>query len=182
MAPLLLPPPLTKTLTFPSLPPLNPPNPHKKLAFKCRAVAGNSPEEFLLNTLHLGESNPLFPILRYSFAQFEGLVSGLTEVERWEVLVFVGLSWVYLTARPGVLVGAIDAYLLAPLQLGLDGLLGKRNLKMSDFVVGERLGEGSFGVVYAGAIVERGVGVEERAGEGEGGEWSWMGGSRRRSF
>ncbi|OAY67264.1 Serine/threonine-protein kinase STN8, chloroplastic [Ananas comosus] len=158
MAPLLLPPPLTKTLTFPSLPPLNPPNPHKKLAFKCRAVAGNSPEEFLLNTLHLGESNPLFPILRYSFAQFEGL--RLRGGRCWCSL---GLSWVYLTARPGVLVGAIDAYLLAPLQLGLDGLLGKRNLKMSDFVVGERLGEGSFGVVYAGAIVERGAGAEERA-------------------
>ncbi|CAA6654590.1 unnamed protein product [Spirodela intermedia] len=65
----------------------------------------------------------------------------------------------------GVLVGAVDAYLLAPLQLGLDRLLGRRNLRMSDFVLGERLGEGSFGVVYYGAIVPKDVTIEERVGK-----------------
>lgn len=84
---------------------------------------------------------------------------------KWEILVFIGLGWVYLTARPGVLMGAIDTYVLAPLQLVVDGLLGRRNLKMNDFLVGERLGEGSFGVVYYGVIVPKNVIVEERVGK-----------------
>ncbi|CBI18022.3 unnamed protein product, partial [Vitis vinifera] len=58
--------------------------------------------------------------------------------------------------------GAIDSYLLAPLQLGLDSLTGRRNLKRTDFVVGNRLGEGSFGVVYSGVLVPKNVSVEER--------------------
>ena len=73
---------------------------------------------------------------------------------------FGGLTWIYLTARPGVLVGAIDAYLLAPLQLGLDNLSGRRNLKRSDFVVGDKLGEGSFGVVYSGVLLPKNVDVD----------------------
>lgn len=36
---------------------------------------------------------------------------------------------------------------------------------MSNFVVGERLGEGSFGVVYAGAVVPKNVTIEERVGK-----------------
>jgi hypothetical protein len=55
---------------------------------------------------------------------------------------------------------------LAPLQLALDSVLGRRSLKMSDFVLGERIGEGSFGVVYFGAVVPRGgVVVEQRVGK-----------------
>lgn len=65
-----------------------------------------------------------------------------------------------------MLIGAIDAYILAPLQLGIDGLLGRRNLKMSDFVVGERLGEGSFGVVYSGAIVPKEMSAEVMSRKG----------------
>uniref|UniRef100_J3M868 Protein kinase domain-containing protein n=2 Tax=Oryza brachyantha TaxID=4533 RepID=J3M868_ORYBR len=42
------------------------------------------------------------------------------------------------------------------MQLALDSALGRRSLKMSDFVVGERIGEGSFGVVYSGAVVPKG--------------------------
>lgn len=80
-------------------------------------------------------------------------------------MVFAGLVWIYLTARPGVLLGAIDSYLLAPLQLGLDSLLGRRSLKRSDFVIGEKLGEGSFGVVYAGAIVPKNMIIEEKRGK-----------------
>lgn len=74
-----------------------------------------------------------------------------------------------MTARPGVLVGAIDSYLLAPLQLALDSLTGRRSLKRSDFVIGDKLGEGSFGVVYSGAVVPKTVDVEElvqRRGKG----------------
>ncbi|KAJ0088212.1 hypothetical protein Patl1_31566 [Pistacia atlantica] len=73
----------------------------------------------------------------------------------------LGLTWIYLTARPGVLVGAIDAYVLAPLQLGFDSLIGRRNLKRTDFVIGDKLGEGSFGIVYSGVIVPKNVTVEE---------------------
>jgi len=59
----------------------------------------------------------------------------------------------------------VDAYVLAPLQLALDSALGRRSLKMSDFVVGERIGEGSFGVVFFGAVVPKnGAVVEERSG------------------
>lgn len=60
-----------------------------------------------------------------------------------------------------MLLGAIDAYLLAPLQLVVDRLTGRRSLNMTDFAVGNRLGEGSFGVVYSGAIVPKGWNGEE---------------------
>lgn len=115
--------------------------------------------------LHIDQSNPLFPVLKYGLSQYQRVSSELPEIERWEILVIVGLGWAYLTARPGVLAGAIDAYVLAPLQMGIDGLLGRRNLKMDDFIVGERLGEGSFGVVYSGVIVPKNVSVEERVGK-----------------
>lgn len=36
---------------------------------------------------------------------------------------------------------------------------------MSDFVVGEKLGEGSFGIVYSGAIVPKNMSVEDRLGK-----------------
>ncbi|KAL5991345.1 hypothetical protein ACLOJK_012252 [Asimina triloba] len=121
----------------------------------------------LKNTLHLDESEALFPILRSGVLQFQRLTAELPVLERWEAVVFVGLCWVYLTARPGVLMGAIDAYVLAPLQIGLDSLLGRRSLKRTDFVVGRRLGEGSFGVVYAGAILPRNVTAEEAVGRGK---------------
>lgn len=90
-----------------------------------------------------------FPaLLRSGLLQFEDL----PDMQRCEVLVFGALIWLYLTARPGVLIGAIDAYLLAPLQLAFDNLSGRRNLKTTDFLVGDKLGEGSFGVVYSGLL------------------------------
>lgn len=85
----------------------------------------------------------------------------LPESEKWGVAVFAGLAWIYLTARPGVLIGAIDAYILAPLQVGLDGLRGRRRFKRSDFLITDKLGEGSFGVVYSGVVVPKGVDVEQ---------------------
>lgn len=36
---------------------------------------------------------------------------------------------------------------------------------MTGFVVGDKLGEGSFGIVYAGAIVPKNVTVEEKRGK-----------------
>ncbi|CAL9197530.1 unnamed protein product [Musa hybrid cultivar] len=134
-----------------------PPKLSRQVAGRCNAMIGGVvlPDDFVVNGLHLDVSSPLFPYLQYGFVQFQRVVAGLPEIERSEILAFVGLCWVYLTVRPGVLVGAVDAYVLAPLQLGIDSLLGKRNLKMSNFVVGDKLGEGSFGIVYYGAIVEK---------------------------
>lgn len=115
-------------------------------------------------------SNSIIPdgLLEQSFSQIPAIKSELikfetelTEVQKWGFIVIAGLTWIYLTARPGVLVGAIDTYLLAPLQLGLDSLIGRRNLKRTDFLVGDKLGEGSFGIVYSGLIVPKNVSVEE---------------------
>lgn len=118
----------------------------------------------------LDQSFSQFPVLQSGFTEFQRFTEELSDTQRWGFLVFGGLSWIYLTARPGVLIGAIDAYVLAPLQLGFDSLAGKRNLKRSDFVIGDKLGEGSFGVVYYGAIVPKDVSVDEgrqRRGRGK---------------
>eukprot|EP00252_Welwitschia_mirabilis_P019319 TRINITY_DN4435_c0_g1_i1.p1 TRINITY_DN4435_c0_g1~~TRINITY_DN4435_c0_g1_i1.p1 ORF type:complete len:490 (-),score=79.80 TRINITY_DN4435_c0_g1_i1:30-1439(-) len=54
----------------------------------------------------------------------------------------------YMTARPGVLAGAIDAYILAPFQRAL-----RRRISGDSILVGSRIGEGSFGIVFEGAIL-----------------------------
>jgi len=102
------------------------------------------------------------PIVGSGFAQIERVVAELPESEKWRIGFFAGLSWLYLTARPGVLIGAIDAYILAPLQMGFDSLTGKRKLKRSDFLITDKLGEGSFGVVYSGVVVPKNTDVGER--------------------
>lgn len=102
-----------------------------------------------------------FPVFQSGYAQFEKFTGELPEEQKLGLLVFAGLTWIYLTARPGVLIGAIDAYILAPIQVGLDSLSGKRNFKMKDFLIGDRLGEGSFGIVYSGVIVPKNVNLEE---------------------
>jgi hypothetical protein len=123
------------------------------------------PDE-LLGALHLDASSPAVRLAGGALSRLEELTAGLTEPERWALFGFVAVTWLYLTARPGVLGGAVDAYVLAPLQLALDSVLGRRSLKMSDFVLGERIGEGSFGVVYFGAVVPKGgVVVEQRVGK-----------------
>lgn len=106
------------------------------------------------------------PVLQSGYLQFQRFSGELSDLQKWGFIVFAGVLWVYLTARPGVLFGAIDAYLLAPLQLGLDSLTGRRSLKSSDFVIGGKLGEGSFGVVYSGAFLPKNVKIEERASRG----------------
>jgi hypothetical protein len=129
------------------------------------AGAGAIPADGLLSALHLDASNPAVRAVGGALSRLDALTAGLPDAQRWALLGFLGVTWLYLTARPGVLSGAVDTYVLAPLQLALDSVLGRRSLKMSDFVVGERIGEGSFGVVYAGAVVPKnGVVLEERSG------------------
>ena len=105
------------------------------------------------------QKNPFF---KTGYESFQGLTESLPENEKWGVLVFAGLVWVYLTARPGVLIGAIDTYVLANVQRVFDVMSGRRGLKSSDFLIGEKLGEGSFGVVYSGVVVPKGFSVEDR--------------------
>lgn len=124
------------------------------------------PDGLLSALLHLdASSNPVARAAGGALSGLDALTSGLSDAQRWALFGFLAATWLYLTARPGVLSGAMDTYVLAPLQLALDSVLGRRSLKMSDFVVGERIGEGSFGVVYAGAVVPKdGTVVEERSG------------------
>ena len=68
-------------------------------------------------------------------------------VRNERVGLFVG-SWIYLTARPGVLAGAVDAYVAEPFQTLYDFLRGRKFLKRKDFILGKRIGEGNFGTVF----------------------------------
>ncbi|KAL8517014.1 hypothetical protein ACS0TY_015304 [Phlomoides rotata] len=128
-------------------------NPYRKNSIKCNAFLNDISENLLNSSLHLDQSLLEAP----AFQQFQEL----PEVQRWSLLVFGGVSWIYLTARPGVLIGAIDSYIFAPLQVGFDTLIGRRSLKRSNFLVGDRLGEGSFGVVYSGVVVPKNANVDE---------------------
>lgn len=152
------------TIPFSSLKPTSPNNipfltsqRFKSNNVKCKAFLDNIPNDLLENTIYLNE----FPVLRSGLVQFQRLTEDLSDFQKWGVLGFAGLTWIYLTARPGVLIGAIDAYILAPLQLGLDNLSGRRNLKRTDFMIGDKIGEGSFGVVYSGVVVPKNGYVEE---------------------
>ncbi|KAG6519657.1 hypothetical protein ZIOFF_023155 [Zingiber officinale] len=165
MASSLLPPTafLNKNPFFPKHTSLNPfilpLKPPRHAAGRCSALIQDLlPQNF--PNLELDANSPLYPFARYGIAQLRAAFAGLPEIERWEIVALVVLIWVYLTVRPGVLIGAVDAYVFAPLQQGIDSLLGRRSLKMGDFVVGDKLGEGSFGVVYYGAIVDKNGGVE----------------------
>ncbi|KZV29628.1 hypothetical protein F511_00906 [Dorcoceras hygrometricum] len=64
----------------------------------------------------------MFPALQ----QLQTAAGELPEDRKWNILILSGLAWIYLTASLGVLTGAIDAYVFATLQLGLDSLLGRR--------------------------------------------------------
>uniref|UniRef100_A0A2P2KBQ9 Protein kinase domain-containing protein n=1 Tax=Rhizophora mucronata TaxID=61149 RepID=A0A2P2KBQ9_RHIMU len=133
---------------------------------RCYAYFGSIPDNLLEDTFHLDQ----FPVLHSGLVQLQRVSGNLSEMQKWGFFVFAGLAWIYLTARPGVLVGAIDAYLLAPLQLGLDSLIGRRSLKRTDFLIVDKLGEGNFGVVYSGVVVPKNVNMEEtvkRRGRGK---------------
>lgn len=128
------------------------------LGLKCSVFPGDINISDILGG---GESLSQLPVLESGLTQMQGLAGNLSDAQRWGFLVFGGLTWVYLTARPGVLIGAIDAYIFAPLQVGLDSLTGRRSLKRSDFLIRDRIGEGSFGVVYSGVMVPKSVSTEE---------------------
>lgn len=102
-------------------------------------------------------------------AATEGLSNVSALAEHWdgEQLRVAGTSVVglfYLTAKPGVLTGALDTYLGAPIQTLIEFVRGRRNWKRRDFIIDERLGEGSFGTVYSGVIVPKSVSSEEELG------------------
>lgn len=124
------------------------------MSIRCNALFNDN---LLIDSLHLERYLSQLPALQQ-----------LPEVEKWGLVVVAGVTWIYLTARPGVLMGAIDAYVLAPLQLGVDTLSGRRSLKRTDFLVGNRLGEGSFGIVYSGVVVPKNVNVDDDVGSGRG--------------
>ncbi|KAK7340065.1 hypothetical protein VNO77_20757 [Canavalia gladiata] len=132
------------------------PNRFKSNSAKCNAFFDNIPKDLLESTFYLDQ----FPVLRSVLVKFQSVTEDLSEMQRWGFVTLAVLTWLYLTARPGVLVGAIDAFLLAPLQLVLDGLSGRKNLKRTDFLIREKLGEGSFGVVYSGVLVPKNVDVD----------------------
>ncbi|XP_051131045.1 serine/threonine-protein kinase STN8, chloroplastic isoform X2 [Andrographis paniculata] len=115
--------------------------------------------DIINNSLHL-EAAPLYTTGTALLRQLQELPAQLPEAQRWGWFAFAGVTWIYLTATPGVLVGAIDAYLLAPAQLLFDTLTGRRGLNSNNFLVGNRLGEGSFGVVYSGMVFPRNVSVD----------------------
>ncbi|KAI3474305.1 hypothetical protein Pfo_029093 [Paulownia fortunei] len=122
-------------------------NPCKKNLIKSNAFLNDISDNLLNNSLHLNQSLFQYPALQ----QLQRVTGELPEVQKWGLLVFAGITWIYLTARPGVLIGAIDAYILALFK----------SLKRTDFLVGDRLGEGSFGIVYSGVIVPKNVSVDE---------------------
>ena len=64
-------------------------------------------------------------------------------------LALLSLLGFYLTVTPGVAGGFVDYYVLRP-------LLGQRRYTMNDFVLGSKLGEGGFGVVYRATGVKDG--------------------------
>ncbi|KAK9734178.1 hypothetical protein RND81_04G120600 [Saponaria officinalis] len=121
---------------------------------RCKALSENIIQDLAENAVSL-------PVIGPGIAELERISDMLPETEKWGFAVVAGLAWVYLTARPGVLIGFIDAYILAPLQVGLDSLTGKRRFRRSDFLITGKLGEGSFGVVYAGVVVPKNVNMED---------------------
>ncbi|KAJ6921224.1 hypothetical protein NC652_015204 [Populus alba x Populus x berolinensis] len=139
------------------------------------------PDELLENTLQQDQF-PAFQI--WVGAIFRVLLRNCQIRRIWGLLVFAGVACLYLTARPGILIGAIDAYHLAPLQLlFMDSLTGRRNLKRGDFLV---WGINWEKFILVLSILEWFVSKECNC-RGEGAEevnwksnYSWMRGSKKR--
>ena len=68
-----------------------------------------------------------------------------------QAAVFFTVLGLYLTSTPGVGPGFLDYYVIAPLL----GTLQKK-FSLEDFVLGDKLGEGGFGVVYRATGVDDG--------------------------
>ncbi|KAK7350365.1 hypothetical protein VNO77_08904 [Canavalia gladiata] len=132
----------------------------KNKCLKCNAIFDDVAKSLLEKSVSSVSLEQFPGVIQSGMVQFERVTENLSDMQRLGFLLFGGFTWIYLTARPGVLVGAIDAYLLAPLQLGFDSLSGRRNLKRSDFLVGDKLGEGSFGVVYSGVLLPKNANVD----------------------
>lgn len=129
----------------------------KSSSGKCNAVFGDIPKDLLETTFHVDQ----FSVFQSVLTKFQNVTEDLSDIQRWGFVILAGLTWAYLTARPGVLVCAIDAFLLAPMQLLLDSLSGRRNLKRTDFLIGDKIGEGSFGIVYSGVLIPKNVDLQE---------------------
>ncbi|GAA0176067.1 hypothetical protein Leryth_023514 [Lithospermum erythrorhizon] len=127
---------------------------------KCNAFLDGFTNVLVKNNVLLDQSTKSLFHNEY-LTQIQLMADDIPEAQKWGIVVFAGFAWIYLTARPGVLIGAIDAYILAPIQIGLDSVAGRRSLKRSDFLVGDRLGEGSFGIVYSGLVVPKNVNVDD---------------------
>eukprot|EP00897_Mesotaenium_endlicherianum_P006615 jgi/Mesen1/5982/ME000302S04976 len=131
------------------------------------SLAVASQESLAQAGLDLARTSPSLSLpatlLQFSAGSIKDFLS-LPVEERFKLAGLYGGAWVYLTARPGILAGAVDAYVLAPLQSLTDAVRGRRNWNRSDFVLGKRLGEGNFGTVYEGALLKKGADVEQQDG------------------
>lgn len=67
----------------------------------------------------------------------------------WKALLLLATAGLYLFATPGVLPGAVDYYLSAPLMRRKKSVIGKDDLKL-----GKLLGSGGFGSVYKATLTE----------------------------
>lgn len=133
----------------------------RKSLTTCRALLDGVSDYFLEATPYLEQSLSQFPALQSYYLQLESSFAELPEAQKWTLVLSTVFVWIYLTARPGVLIGAIDAYLFAPLQMGFDVLRGRRSLQRTDFLVGGKLGEGSFGIVFDGLLVPKNLAIEQ---------------------
>lgn len=133
----------------------------KRNSVRCGAFLDVISDDLVKNSVPIEQSLSQIPVIQSGYELLQSTTGDWSEGQKWGTVVFLGFTWIYLTARPGVLIGAIDAYILAPLQVGLDTLIGRRSLKRTDFLIEDRLGEGSFGVVYSGVIVPKNVKLDE---------------------
>ncbi|CAM6127347.1 unnamed protein product [Calypogeia fissa] len=82
-------------------------------------------------------------------------IDATSGLPRTELLGAAGVAWVYITASPGILLGAFDSYIVAPFQSVLNLARGRKSWNATDFVLGNWIGEGSFGTVYTGALLSK---------------------------
>jgi len=96
--------------------------------------------------VELSQLSPLAELLqRATGLDAAGLLAG--DAQELQTLLWGLALAAYLFATPGVLLGALDTFLLAP----LDALLAPR-LKAEDVKLLKRIGDGTFGSVYAGTL------------------------------
>jgi serine/threonine protein kinase len=67
----------------------------------------------------------------------------------WRGLLLLGTGLLYLLSTPGVLAGAIDSYISAPLQRAKTKAFGKEDIRL-----GKKLASGGFGTVFRGELLD----------------------------